>query len=262
MADDTLTMTALLLTGLDVRRPQLVTVQLIRGKGPLVTLTKGGPGGLGWLARQCDNCVPQGASDAFFVLLDLIVECTTDLLDHLADDLEQLNSKLFQHHATRRRRLQIDASPRRRNRQLELILTELGYCREVSVKLRRSVLSFRRIVIHMREQDAGGGLAKKLEAFEHELKALAEAEEDLSATTAFMLDGAVGFIGILQSRSINIMTILGVLLTPPVLVASIYGMNFRHMPELDWAWGYVWALGLMVISALVMYVIVRMRGWL
>jgi magnesium transporter len=39
-------------------------------------------------------------------------------------------------------------------------------------------------------------------------------------------------------------------------------MNFKHMPELDWAWGYVWALGLMVLSALATYVILRVRGWL
>jgi magnesium transporter len=262
-ADGTIVMTALLLAGLDVRQPQLVTVQFIRGKGPLVTVTKGGgSGGLGWLAQQCEDCVPPDARDAFSVLLDLIIECATDLLDHVGGDLERLNNLLFQHHATPRRRLRMEASPRRRNRQLERILTELGYCREVLVKLRRSVLSLRRVVMLLHERDVKGGLTGKLESFEHELKALAEAEEDLSATTAFMLDGAVGFIGILQSRTINIMTILGVLLTPPVLVASVYGMNFKHMPELDWAWGYAWALGLMVVSALAMYVIVRLRGWL
>jgi magnesium transporter len=58
------------------------------------------------------------------------------------------------------------------------------------------------------------------------------------------------------------MTIVGVLLTPPVLVASVYGMNFRHMPELEWGWGYLWALGLMVLSALATYAVVRLRGWL
>ena len=58
------------------------------------------------------------------------------------------------------------------------------------------------------------------------------------------------------------MTIVGVLLTPPVLIASAYGMNFKHMPELEWTFGYAWALGLMVLSALVTYVIVRVRGWL
>ncbi len=256
----TLTLTVLLLAGFDVHRPQLLTTQFIRTKGPLVTVSKGGSGGLAWLAQQCDDCVPPGSSDAFLVLLDLIIECATDMLDHVGEDLERINRSLFQHHATRKRRLRIEASPRRRTHQLEVILTELGYCREVLVKLRRSVLSFRRVVILLQERDDESPLAGKLKLFEHELKALAEAEEDLSATNAFMLDGAVGYIGILQSKVINILSILGVLLTPPVLVASVYGMNFKHMPELDWSWGYPWALGLMAVSAVVMYVIVRMRG--
>jgi magnesium transporter len=258
----TLTLTVLLLAGFDVHRPQLVTTQFIRTKGPLVTVTKGGSGGLAWLAPQCDDCVPPGSSDAFLVLLDLIIECATDMLDHVGEDLERINRSLFQHHASRKRRLRIEASPRRRTHQLEVILTELGYCREVLVKLRRSVLSFRRVVILLQERDDESPLAGKLKLFEHELKALAEAEEDLSATNAFMLDGAVGYIGILQSKVINILSILGVLLTPPVLVASVYGMNFKHMPELDWSWGYPWALGLMAVSAIAMYVIVRVQGWL
>ncbi len=262
LSGGTLTLTVLLLAGFDVHHPQLVTTQFIRTKGPLVTVSKGGSGGLAWLAQQCDDCVPPGSSDAFLVLLDLIIECATDMLDHVGEDLERINRSLFQHHATRKRRLRIEASPRRRTHQLEVILTELGYCREVLVKLRRSVLSFRRVVILLQERDDESPLAGKLKLFEHELKALAEAEEDLSATNAFMLDGAVGYIGILQSKVINILSILGVLLTPPVLVASVYGMNFKHMPELDWSWGYPWALGLMAVSAVVMYVIVRMRGWL
>ena len=256
-----LTLTALLLAGFDVRRPQLVTVQFIRAKGPLVTVTKGGSGGLAWLAQQCDDCVPSVSSDAFLVLLDLIIECATDLLDHVGDDLERINRALFQHHATPKHRLRIEASPRRRTHQLDLILTELGYCREVLVKLRRSVLSFRRVIILLQERGVESPLAVKLKSFEHELKALAEAEEDLSATNAFMLDGAVGYIGILQSRVINILTILGVLLTPPVLVASVYGMNFKHMPELDWPYGYPMALILMLLSAALPFYYFRWKKW-
>ena len=256
------TLTALLLAGLDEHRPQLVTVQLIKSKGPLVTVSKGGPGGLDWLLQECEESVPPHAAEAFAVFLDMILEHTTDLLDRVGGDLDRLNRALFQHHATRKERMRLQASPRRRNRQLERILIELGYCREVLVKLRRSVLSFRRAIILLRMREAGAEPAAMLESFERELHSLAGAEEDLAATAAFMLDGAVGFIGILQSRTINIMTIVGVLLTPPVLVASIYGMNFQQMPELGWAWGYPWALGLMVISAIAMYIVVRMRGWL
>jgi magnesium transporter len=256
------TLTALMLAGLDEQRPQLVTVHVIKSKGPLVTISKGGPGGLGWLVKECGDSVPQQAAEAFPVFLDMIVEHATDMLDRVGGDLDRLNRALFQHHATRKERLRTQASPRRRNRQLERILTELGYCREVLVKLRRSVLSFRRGVIMLRTGEKNDQPTSKLEWFEQELRSLAESEQDLSGTAAFMLDGAVGFIGILQSRTINIMTIVGVLLTPPVLVASIYGMNFKEMPELGWAWGYPWALALMVTSAIAMYIIVRIRGWL
>ena len=96
----------------------------------------------------------------------------------------------------------------------------------------------------------------KLVSFEHELSSIAEAQVDMSNGATFMLDGAVGYITILQSKTINLMTILGVLLTPPVLVASVYGMNFKHMPELDWQLGYLWAMALMVASAGGMYLLI------
>jgi len=255
------TLTALLLTGLETRQPTLVSVAFTRSKGALVTQTKGGPGGLGWLIEECGDSVPPGARDAFPVLLGMVIEHSADLLDQVAGDLDDLNRRLFQHRRARKRRLRMPTSPRQRNRQLERILAELGYCREVLVKLSRSLLSFRRAVALLRERDAADDPSGKLVMFENQLKALEEAEADLSATTAFMLDGAIGFIAILQSRTINIMTILGVLLTPPVLVASIYGMNFKAMPELQWAWGYPWALMLMALSGVGMYLIVRARGW-
>jgi magnesium transporter len=260
-ADGYLVLTALLLAGLDEHRPQLVTVQFIKSKGPLVTVSRGGPGGLAWLAKACADCMPPEGGEAFTVLLDMILEHATDVLDGIGGDLDRLNRALFQHHAARKDRLRFEGSPRRRNRRLERILIELGYCQEVLVKLRRSVLSFRRMIVLFRTRDPAGKAGEKLESFERELQSLAEAEQDLSATTAFMVDGAVGFIGILQNRTINILTIVGVLLTPPVLVASTYGMNFQHMPELGWTWGYPWALTLMVISALVTYFIGRLRGW-
>ena len=83
-----LTLTALLLAGLDEHRPRLVTVSFIRSKGPLVTVTKGASGGLGWLARNCGDSVPAASTDAFPVLLDMIIEHTTDVLDRVGGDLD------------------------------------------------------------------------------------------------------------------------------------------------------------------------------
>jgi magnesium transporter len=78
----------------------------------------------------------------------------------------------------------------------------------------------------------------------------------------FLMDATVGFININQNKIIKIFSVASVALLPPTLVASIYGMNFRFMPELNWEGGYPFALGLMVASALVPMLYFRRRGWL
>ncbi len=160
----------------------------------------------------------------------------------------------------KRRRL-LQNSPRLHNRQLERVLTDLGPSREILVKLRRSVLSFRRMADFLREQKLPKSLLAKIEDFDRDLVSIAEAENDLSTTAGFLLDGIVGYIGLLQNKVMNTLTLVGIILTPPVLVASIYGMNFRHMPELEWTYGYPYALGLMVVTTAALWLFVRWRGF-
>ncbi|MCC2674489.1 MAG: magnesium and cobalt transport protein CorA, partial [Ramlibacter sp.] len=78
----------------------------------------------------------------------------------------------------------------------------------------------------------------------------------------FLMDATVGFININQNKIIKIFSVASVALLPPTLIASIYGMNFRFMPEIDWQGGYPFALGLMVASALGPMWYFRKRGWL
>jgi magnesium transporter len=78
----------------------------------------------------------------------------------------------------------------------------------------------------------------------------------------FLMDATVGFININQNKIIKIFSVASVALLPPTLIASIYGMNFQFMPELNMSWGYPMAIGLMVASALVPMWYFRRRGWL
>jgi magnesium transporter len=78
----------------------------------------------------------------------------------------------------------------------------------------------------------------------------------------FLMDATVGFININQNKIIKIFSVASVALLPPTLIASIYGMNFQHMPELAQKWGYPYAIILMVASALVPMYFFRKRGWL
>lgn len=78
----------------------------------------------------------------------------------------------------------------------------------------------------------------------------------------FLMDAAQGFISIQQSKIIKIFSIAAVVFLPPTVIASIYGMNFDLMPELQWQLGYPWALGLMVLSGLAPYLFFKLKGWL
>lgn len=78
----------------------------------------------------------------------------------------------------------------------------------------------------------------------------------------FLMDATVGFININQNKIIKLFSVASVALLPPTLIASVYGMNFKAMPELDWALGYPYALGLMAVSVIAPFWFFRRKGWL
>jgi magnesium transporter len=78
----------------------------------------------------------------------------------------------------------------------------------------------------------------------------------------FLMDATVGFININQNKIIKIFSVASVALLPPTLIASIYGMNFKFMPELDWQAGYPFALALMAASVAAPFIYFRRKGWL
>jgi len=84
----------------------------------------------------------------------------------------------------------------------------------------------------------------------------------LSQKVTFLLDATLGMISIEQSNIIKIFSIAAGVFLPPTLIASIYGMNFRFMPEFGWPWGYPFALVLMLASAVLPFWYFRRRGWL
>jgi magnesium transporter len=84
----------------------------------------------------------------------------------------------------------------------------------------------------------------------------------LSGKIIFLLDATLGMIQIQQNDIIKIFSVAAVVFLPPTLIASIYGMNFHTMPELDWIFGYPFALGLMVICAVLPYIYFKHKGWL
>ena len=95
-----------------------------------------------------------------------------------------------------------------------------------------------------------------------DVESLMNFSDFLAERTQFLLEAAIGMINIAHNKRLNVFTVLSVVLMPPTLIASIYGMNFRHMPELTWSFGYPTAIALMIAVAVGPILILRHKGWL
>src|SRR5262249_33216076 len=109
---------------------------------------------------------------------------------------------------------------------------------------------------------AGKNAAAWTKDMQADVAALSDHASYLFSKTAFQLDATLGLINLEQNQIIKIFSIAAVALMPPTLVASIYGMNFENMPELEYPFGYPAAIALMVVSAIIPIAWFRRKGWL
>jgi magnesium transporter len=101
----------------------------------------------------------------------------------------------------------------------------------------------------------------RLGAVSKDLASLNDYEAHLSSKVQFLLDAVLGFITIEQNDLFKILTIVSVVGIPPTLMAGIYGMNFKFMPELSWTWGYPFGLAIIALSAVIPLIWFKLRGW-
>ena len=104
-------------------------------------------------------------------------------------------------------------------------------------------------------------LKARLKTISRDIVSLAEHAGFETNKVNFLLNATLGMINIEQNRIIKLFSVAAVVFLPPTLVASIYGMNFRHMPELDWPYGYPMAICVMILSAVVPYLFFKAKGW-
>ncbi len=143
------------------------------------------------------------------------------------------------------------------------VLGAIARQEDLNGRIRRNVMDTRRAVSFMMRSKM-----LNAEQFEEARQILRDIES-LDSHTAFLfdkinflMDATVGFININQNKIIKIFSVASVALLPPTLIASVYGMNFKFMPELEWEFGYVYVIGLMVLSAVGPMLYFRKRGWL
>ena len=135
----------------------------------------------------------------------------------------------------------------------------------MNAKARDSLASIGRLLAFATEDlDAITDKATKsaFRAIRRDLQAISDYANFVAGQLTFVLDAVLGLVTVEQNRIIKIFSVVATLFIPPTLFASLWGMNFKHMPELDWSFGYPLALVTMVLSALLPFLYFRWRGWL
>ena len=199
-------------------------------------------------ARRAPGLI-EDAKEVLLKLFDADAEYSADTLEEIYDELEKVSKQVLEGDVT-------DALASE-------VLGAIARHEDLNGRIRRNVMDTRRAVSFMMR-------AKMLskEQFEEARQILRDIDS-LDSHTAFLfdkinflMDATVGFININQNKIIKIFSVASVALLPPTLIASIYGMNFQYMPELNQSWGYPLALALMIASAIVPMWYFRKRGWL
>jgi magnesium transporter len=207
------------------------------------------------------QAAPGTASEAFAGLMEAIVDRIADVLERIAGELDTLSRRLFRSgplEGGRRHRPAHEAA------DLRLILRRVGASGDLASKIRDSLHGLARIVPYV-ESMGGAWLSEavkpRLETLRHDLLSLSDYDAHLIENVQLLLDATLGLINVEQNDIIKVLTIVSVVGVPPTLVASMYGMNFKYMPELAWDWGYPYGLALIAISAVGPLLWFKWRGW-
>jgi magnesium transporter len=149
---------------------------------------------------------------------------------------------------------------------LQSALRRTGLEGEAISRVRLALLTMERMLSYfgqtLHEAYRGETLRPLVKGFTHDLQALEVHADFLSSRVGLASDATLGMINLSQNQTIKIVSVVAAVFLPPTLIASIYGMNFRTMPELQWWWGYPAALGLMLAAAVGTFLFFRWKKWL
>ena len=211
------------------------------------------------VARQVSEDEGLASSTGIFTaLLEAIVDRGADVLEHLGAEIDRISRAAFRGDPSDRRH------PVRSTEALRKTLSRVGAIGDRLSQARDVLLGVGRIA-NFASDVAGGWISPdfhaRLGAIAKDIASLNDYEAHLSGKVQFLLDAVLGYITIEQNELFKVLTIASVVGIPPTLMAGIWGMNFKAMPELDWHWGYPLALLIIVLSGVLPLLWFKVRGW-
>lgn len=251
-------MTATLLCGIQEGRPGTTPVTFILAHNKLVTVRYDEPRSFPQTAvrMQRAGCHVVDGREAFLMLFEAVVDRTADILEKIAADMDALSRSVFG----------AGVSDRRGAPDFHEVIRSIGRQGMLTNRAQESLTTQARLLhflgLHMDVIGFSQADREAVLSMSRDVKSLNDHTTSLDAKINFLLDAVLGLVNLDQSAIVKIFSVLAVVFMPPTLIASIYGMNFQHMPELDWKYGYFVSLGLMVGSAALSYGLFRWKRWL
>ncbi len=252
-------LTAFVLYNADSEVPGGATVTFVLSAQTLVTIRYHEPRAFPLFASRAakGEFACSSPAQVLMGLLETIIDRAADVTERIQDRMEALTGPIFTTSA--------DASTRHA-RKLDETLRAVGRQGDITARLEESAFSLERLLVYLgtvlKERGESKTTIARTKTAIRDIRSLTEQMRFLSDRITFLLDATLGAISIQQNQIMKIFSLVSVTLIPPTLVGSIYGMNFKHMPELDWPWGYPMALGSMAVAAVIPFLYFRRKGWL
>jgi magnesium transporter len=251
-------MTATLMCQSDTATPKTTPVTFILAGHKLVTVRYDDPKPFALISNKlARQCAPTVSGESILMdLLDAVIDRAADILERAGAEIDRVSHDIFEPEGRR-----VD-----RTITYRYILKTIGRKGDLTSKVRESLVSVGRLVLYLaNEADTmkwPKEMRAQLKSMQRDVQSLSDHATYLANKVTFLLDAMIGVMSVEQNNIIKIFSVAAVALMPPTLIASIYGMNFKHMPELDWTFGYPLAIVLMVIAAILPYWFFKWKRWL
>jgi magnesium transporter len=253
-------LTATLVTRLDTQLPENSQITFILSGTRLVTNRFVDPLPLRRFVAHTERH-PQANTTAQAVLaglLESIVERIADVIERVSSDMDAASVEVFS------RGILPGGKTRRSQRDYRKLLEVIGQCGELIAKTRESLASLSRLLAYLQQSTPAvpQEVRTRLRTLSHDVVAMSDHASFLATNLNFVLDATLGMINIDQNNILKIFSVVTVFLLPPSVIGAVFGMNFTHIPYAAQPWGFYGALGLMVISSVLPYLLFRRKGWL
>jgi len=250
-------MTATLICNSDTEVPRITAVTFILSGHRLVTVRYDEPKPFTIVAAKLARACPSTVSGESIMmdLLDAVIDRAADILEKLSTDVDAVSHAILE-----------PEGPVNRSRGFKEMLKSIGRKGDHTSKVRESLVSIGRLLLYLSAEADSMKWAKDqramIKSMQRDVQSLSDHATYLSQKINFLLDAMLGVVSLEQNNIIKIFSVAAVVFMPPTLIASIYGMNFKHMAELDWDYGYPIALVSMLVAAIVPYFFFKWMKWL